>query len=144
MGKSRTSARALLPVDMTSNSNIACGICCCLSLIAIIVVLSISFHQLDQLDYGIDYNMISEKLEGEVYTKPGLYSLGPGHRFITYPRTIQTIKFSAAEQDRLQTRTSDGLPVKLGISFQYRYDPARLMELYLRYQKKEQEVFENT
>lgn len=120
------------------------GGCGCLSLIAVIVVLSISFHQLDQLDYGIDYNMISARLEGEVYTKPGLYSLGPGHKFITYPRTIQTITFSAAEQDRLQTRTSDGLPVKLGISFQWRYDPARLIDLYLKYEKREMEVYENT
>jgi len=68
----------------------------------------------------------------------------PGKYFITYPRTVQTIEFTAAENDRLQTRTSDGLPVKLGVSFQYRYDPGRLVDLHLNFNREESEVFEKT
>jgi len=120
------------------------GGCCCAVLITAIVLLSISFSSLDELDYGICYNGVIHKIEGDVYTKAGLYTLGPGKYFITYPKVVQTIEFTAAEGDRLQTRTSDGLPVKLGVSFQYRYDPARLIQLYLRYRQEEYEVYEMT
>merc|ERR1711935_184558 len=60
------------------------------------------------------------------------------------PRVIQTIEFVAEENDRLQTRTSDGLPVSLSISFQYRYDSAKLRDLYLAFKQREVEVYENT
>merc|ERR1719182_672513 len=54
------------------------------------------------------------------------------------------IEFSADDNGRLQTRTSDGLPVKLSISFQYRYNEAKLRDLYLQYKGEEVEVYENT
>lgn len=57
---------------------------------------------------------------------------------------MQTIEFISDQQDQLQTRTSDGLPVTLGISFQYRYDPARVRDLYLMFKNNQTEVYENT
>jgi regulator of protease activity HflC (stomatin/prohibitin superfamily) len=123
---------------------IACGSCCGLSTVAIIVVLALSFHQLAELDYGIDFDKISHTINSEVFTTAGLHPLGPGHEFITYPKTLQTIEFSAAEGDRLQTRTSDGLAVSLGISFQYRFDPTRLIELYMNFKELQLEVYEKT
>ena len=87
---------------------------------------------------------ISHTIDSEVYTVAGLHPLGPGHEFITYPKTLQTIEFSAAENDRLQTRTSDGLSVQLGISFQYRFDPSRLVENYLKFKQLQLEVYEKT
>merc|ERR1712146_487897 len=79
-----------------------------------------------------------------VYDQPGLFFLGVGHYFIKYPKTLQMIEFSADDNARLQTRTSDGLPVKLSVSFQYRYDQSRLRDLYLTYKQEEVEVYENT
>ena len=122
---------------------IGCG-CCVAVLITIIVLLSISFSSLEQLDYGLNYNSISLQIEDNVYDTAGLYFLGVGHYFIKYPRVSQVIEFSADENDRLQTRTSDGLPVKLSISFQYRYNAGELRQLYLTYKQREVEVYENT
>ena len=79
-----------------------------------------------------------------MYTEAGLYFLGVGHYFIRYPRTIQTIEFVAQENDRLQTRTSDGLTMSLSVSFQFRYDQSRLRENYLQFKEEQLEVYENT
>lgn len=118
--------------------------CCCTVIITIIVLISVSFSSLEQLEYGLNYNSISLQIEKDPYTTAGLYLLGVGHYFIKYPRTIQMIEFSADDNGRLQTRTSDGLPVKLSISFQYRYDDTKLRDLYLTYKGEEVEVYENT
>ena len=120
------------------------GICCLAVIITVIVVLSLSFSSLEQLDYGLNYNAITLQIEDTVYSSAGLYFLGVGHYFIKFPRVIQTIEFVAEENDRLQTRTSDGLPVSLSISFQYRYDSAKLRDLYLAFKQQELEVYENT
>jgi len=121
-----------------------CGFCCVLMLILVIVIPVTSFSSLDQLDYGLNFDSISLQIEDKVYDSAGLYFLGVGHYFVKYSRTVQNLEFSADENDRLQTRTSDGLPVKLSISFQYRYDPSRLRELYLTFKGAEVEVYENT
>jgi len=131
------------PMSWSSEGRFAAGGCGCAGLITLIVCLAISFQTLDQLDYGLNYNSIGEQIEAEVYEKAGLYFLGVGHSFIRYPKTIQTMEFVAEENDRLQTRTSDGLPVKLSISFQFRYDPGRLLENYLTYKGEERVVYEN-
>jgi len=114
-------------------------------------VLSISWHRLDQLEYGLDMDMVSASINPVVVTEPGLHQLGPGHRFVTYPRTIQTLSIVCRAStcvepyDRLQTRTSDGLSVSLNVSFQYRYDPARLVSLYNAYPEGDLHmIFENT
>jgi len=115
--------------------------------ISAIVILSLSFHRLDELDYGLNYNAFYNTLEDKVYDQAGLYSLGPSNYFITYPRTVQTIEFISDKEDAdtsLQTRTSDGLPVTLGISFQYRYDATSVRELYLNFKYNQTEVYENT
>jgi len=135
-----------------------CAGCCVLSTIAVIIVAVTSFKQLDQLDYGLDMDMVSATISSEVYTEPGLIFLGPGHRFVTYPRTVQTMsvicKASTCSQyidaqtgqasDRLQTRTSDGLSVSLAVTVQYRYDPTRLHDLYMRFAGEEFAIFEQT
>jgi len=129
---------------MPTSTKLLCGCCSCTVLITAIVLFGVSFQSLGQLDVALNYNAISLQIEDKVYDKAGLYFLGVGHSFIKYPRVVQTIEFVAEENDRLQTRTSDGLPVSLSISFQYRYDFSRLRELYLMYKQEELEVYENT
>jgi len=106
-----------------------------------IILISVSFKSLDETELGIDYNSISLSLE-QTFSDSGLYFLGLGHWFITYPRTIQTIEFTALDLSRLHTRTNDGLPITLSVSFQYRYNADQLMENYLSYKHQEVEVYE--
>jgi len=84
-------------------------------------------------------------LENETYGVAGLYFLGFGHWFIRFPRVIQTIEFAAERGNNLlHTRTADGLPLTLGLSFQYRYMPEHLHALYLKYKGEHNVVYVNT
>ena len=56
----------------------------------------------------------------------------------------QTIEFLSNHGDLLHTRTADGLPLTLGLSFQYRYNPEKLFDLYLRYIGEHHDVYVNT
>ena len=124
-----------------------CGcICCVAALITLIVVLAVSFHSLDQLDLGLNYNSITLQVEDTVYTSAGLFFLGPGHYFVKYPKTVQLVQFVASIGPEcpqcegfeiFRSRTSDGLVVALSISFQFRYDEARLRDNFLRFEQSE-------
>lgn len=61
----------------------------------------------------------------------------PRMRPLTLPVFVQTIEFTPGHRGLLHTRTSDGLPLTLGLSFQYRYIPTMLHELWLKYQGKQ-------
>eukprot|EP00316_Scyphosphaera_apsteinii_P005811 CAMPEP_0119305238 /NCGR_PEP_ID=MMETSP1333-20130426/6276_1 /TAXON_ID=418940 /ORGANISM="Scyphosphaera apsteinii, Strain RCC1455" /LENGTH=277 /DNA_ID=CAMNT_0007308283 /DNA_START=266 /DNA_END=1099 /DNA_ORIENTATION=+ len=78
------------------------------------------------------------------YERAGLYFLGFGHTFIKYPRVVQTLEFTPAKRGRLHTRTSDGLPLTLGVSFQYRYMPEHLYKLYLNFREQHEPVYVET
>lgn len=58
------------------------------------------------------------RVNNKTFDQAGLKFLGFGHTFIKYPRVIQTIEFTEGHRGLLHTRTSDGLPLTLGLSFQ--------------------------
>jgi len=96
------------------------------------------------VEYGLNFNAITMSLQNETYSVAGLYFLGFGHWFIRFPRVIQTVEFMASgENNLLHTRTSDGLPLTLGLSFQYRYLPEKLHALYLKYKGDHHQVYVN-
>ena len=121
-----------------------CGVCTCFIVIPSFIMIMMSFSSLPTVEYGLDYNAITLTVDNRTYDSAGLYFLGLGHSFIKFPRTIQTIEFNAAHADLLHTRTLDGLPLTLGVSFQYRYIPQHLYELYRGYKLKHVHVYENT
>ena len=51
---------------------------------------------------------------------------------------------ATGENSLLHTRTADGLPLTLGLSFQYRYKPETLYNLYLTYRNEHHAVYVNT
>jgi hypothetical protein len=60
-----------------------------------------------------------KKVEDTFY-EPGLYFIGLGHNFVTFPRNVITLDFSSernADWTALKSRTSDGLEVTLDVSF---------------------------
>ena len=122
-----------------------CGACVCFVLIPSVILIVLSFATLQPVEYGLNFNAITMSLENATYSQAGLYFLGFGHWFIRYPRTIQTIEFMATgENQLLHTRTADGLPLTLGLSFQYRYMPEHLNKLYLTYKNEHHAVYVNT
>ena len=138
-------ARAKRHTNMSGNGGgVLCGVCTCFIVIPSLIMIMMSFSSLPTVEYGLDYNAITLTVDNRTYDSAGLYFLGLGHSFIKFPRTIQTIEFNAAHDDLLHTRTLDGLPLTLGVSFQYRYIPQHLYELYRAYKLKHVHVYENT
>jgi regulator of protease activity HflC (stomatin/prohibitin superfamily) len=96
-----------------------------------IILFSVSFSTLDATQIALDYNNNNKQVSSRVYDQPGIYLLGLGHSFIRFPKMLQTISF---EKDRQATCfSSDGLPVVLGLSFQYKLVKEELYQLYMEY-----------
>jgi regulator of protease activity HflC (stomatin/prohibitin superfamily) len=127
-----------------SSLGVVCGVCTCFIVVPSAIMIAMSFASLPTVEYGLDYNAITMSVDNKTFSMAGLYFLGLGHSFIKFPRVIQTIEFNQQRHDLLHTRTSDGLPLTLGVSFQFRYIPQHLHTLYLAYKGEHLHVYENT
>lgn len=112
-------------------------------MIGIIVCVACSFSSLHQTQYGLDYDHIFETIDSKVYTG-GLHFLGIGHGFVKFPNTVQSVVYSRAAHDRLHARTSDGLPLVLGVSFQYRLDVKNVYSMYMAFKDKHSHIVFNS
>ncbi len=72
------------------------------------------------------------------------------HSFIEFPRSVQTVEFSDTEASvpsirkaYPESRTSDGLEVKLEISFQYSLIAEGLYGLYMSYEQEYPYIIQN-
>ena len=119
------------------------AVLCCI-IVPSIVLIFMSFASLGAIEYGLDFNVITMTLNPVTEAVAGLHFLGFGHFFIKYPRVIQMIDFSPGRRGLLHTRTADGLPLTLGVSFQYTYLQRSIYDLYLAYQQEQETVFVNT
>lgn len=121
----------------------AVGCCVCTCLITFIVLIACSFSSLHQTQYGLDYNHITETIDSTVYTG-GLHFLGVGHGFVKFPNTVQSVSYSQTNHDRLHARTKDGLPLILGVSFQYRLNEKDIHQLYMQFKEHHGRIIFNT
>ena len=86
----------------------------------------LSWSSLEYNEIGLDYSGVTLVVRPVTYTS-GLYLLGVGHSFLTFPKTVQTMELSNDYAKRsyhadnegasLKSRTKDGLEVVLEISF---------------------------
>jgi regulator of protease activity HflC (stomatin/prohibitin superfamily) len=104
--------------------------CVTLVFISLVLVLSTSFSTLGPTELALRYNWVLQTVSPQVDGAAGLKCLGPMTTLIRYPRTIQTITFDAQDGNLLSGRTRDGLPLTLGITFQYRLLPSGIFDLY--------------
>mmetsp|Transcript_68908 Transcript_68908/g.107918 ORF Transcript_68908/g.107918 Transcript_68908/m.107918 type:complete len:298 (-) Transcript_68908:1-894(-) len=104
--------------------------------VTLLIFASLSFGTLEYQEIGLNYSWISETIENRTYHN-GLYYLGIANHFIKFPRVVNSIYFGdeysagvIAKGPGLQSRTMDGLTVRLEVSFQYKLIPERLFDLY--------------
>jgi len=102
----------------------------------VMLVLVCSFGSLGPTELGLRYNFVFQHVAPEVEVQAGLMFLGPCTRLLKYPKTIQTITFDADVGNLLAGRTKDGLPLTLGISFQYRLMPDGVYHLYHNFEQE--------
>jgi len=115
--------------------------CCCALLIFAVVALPLSFKSLEQGKYALKLNWATQKIDEEVVQQPGMYMVGLGNMLIEYPSTYQNMYFvddprigTGSEDDikksGIRARSSDGLEMRLSVSFQWKLEPSSLKPLY--------------
>lgn len=84
-------------------------------------------------EYGLSYNRFSKTVyTGHVY-RGGRHLIGPWSSFVTFPATQKNVEFSMrklASAPPLDTRTKEGLSLKLHVVFQYQIRQDEVPQLY--------------
>jgi len=102
---------------------------------ACVLICFTSFGTLGPTEIGLRYNFVLQTVDPAVDDQAGLKFLGPMTELIKYPRTIQTITYDLQDHNLLSGRTRDGLPLTLGVTFQYRLIPQGLYQLYHQFEQ---------
>jgi len=90
------------------------GVC---AVIVIIVLLACSYAKVEMTDVALLYSHAARRIDrSQVYTA-GRYYVGVGGEFITFPITLQELALPVFE-----SRTRDGLKIKLEISLSYKIE----------------------
>lgn len=113
--------------------------------IALIVLFLCSFDTLEYQEMGLNYSWISETIEAKAYTS-GRYYLGLGNHFIKFPKMVKSVFFlddltTETQGPALQSRTRDGLNVRLEVSFQYRIKFNEVYKMYTTLGPNYQQTF---
>jgi len=111
----------------------------------LIILFLLSFDTLEYQEMGLNYSWISETVEDKPYTS-GRYYLGLGNHFIKFPKMVKQVCFideimEDTKGPALQSRTRDGLNVRLEVSFQYRIKFEKLYELFTTLGQNYQQTF---
>jgi len=101
--------------------------------VTLIILFFVSFDTLEYQEIGLNYSWISERVEPKTYPG-GRYFLGVGNHFIKFPMVKSVFFLDDLTENThgpaLQSRTKDGLNVRLEVSFQYRLQANDLYKLY--------------
>jgi len=111
-----------------------------IALLALIIITG--FGSVDPTQMALTYNWFFKTVNPVVIVEPGLQWVGPWTSLLKYPKTIQTISYDNSQRDLLDGRTKDGLPLVLGLSFQYQLMPDELYKLYMEYERDFEDYIE--
>lgn len=114
---------------------------CLLFLFAVfmIVLISLSVKTVDQMENCLSYDWLSNEVDAEPYTEPGMHWVGCSSYLVCYPNFNQYVYFrnfingdpEAIYRPPIHVRTSDGLSVNISMEFVYTLPAAGLQNLYL-------------
>lgn len=107
------------------------------------VLIGTSVKSVHQTEWALDLNSITMHIDKKNVYEAGLHWIWTGHTFVRFPNTWQNVEFSTSEDDLLHSRTSDGLPLTLGLSFQYTIQKDKLYDLYMTYKDQYPNVLYN-
>jgi hypothetical protein len=108
---------------------------CCIACCVLIGLIALSgIKNVDPTEMAVQNNWVLCHVSQNVVADPGMKLAGPWMSYVRYPKTVQTISFDSRDRDLLDGRTADGLPLVLGVSFQYQLIPEELYRLYMTYE----------
>lgn len=102
-----------------------CASICCILLITSCALFGASFSIVRPNYVGILYNRNVLHIETDELYPSGRYMAGIGRKFLSFPTTYQTIRMGSefgelADAGDIVCRTSEGLVMRVEVSFQYR------------------------
>jgi len=97
---------------------VGCVICVVLCIV-IGSLIGTSFSSLGANDVGLDYSRNSLTIDTSQLYQGGVTFLGVGHKFITFPKTLQTIELDAQNGQSITCRSNDGLNIVLDAKILY-------------------------
>jgi regulator of protease activity HflC (stomatin/prohibitin superfamily) len=106
---------------------------------ALIIVVLYGFGSVEITEYALNYSLVTRKVEKKTY-ESGRYWISPLNRFVRFPAVLTTIQFSDSDmqadltspgEEKLQSRTKDGLNVAIELSFQYQIMMDKVYDLYV-------------
>lgn len=125
---------------------ICCVCCCCFWTIFTVVAIPLSFKSLEQGKFALQLSWTSQQISEDVVVEPGMKFVGLGNMLVEYPSTFQTMYFAYGinpscnrEDDEncwelvrapVRARSSDGLEMRVSISYQWKLEPRSLKPLY--------------
>jgi hypothetical protein len=109
----------------------AAGGCC---LCIMVVFVAMGFKSVSPTEMCIQYNWLFKSISPDVITTPGFGWRGFATTLYRYPTTLQSINYSAGNGNMIDGRTSDGLPIKLEVAFQFQLNRWDLHKLYMQYE----------
>jgi hypothetical protein len=107
-----------------------------------------SFKYVSELQYCIRYHTVTRAIDDKLYNNgvPGTYFIGIDKDFICFPRNRQRIVYSKAyseeknqlpsqtsdtkEYPSLETRTLEGLPMRIDVTVEYKFKPNSIPKLF--------------
>ena len=115
---------------------VGAGIICFIS----IFLLAFSFSKVEMNQVGIRQNIHSKAFKDNTVYKSGRYYTGLVNKFITYPTTLQYIKFGSHEgpsnEGPISTKTKDRSEITISCGFSYRLISEEIKKLYDKYPSK--------
>jgi hypothetical protein len=88
----------------------------------VIILFALCWSSIEPNEYGVLYNSFTKSVKRSTVYEGGRYFLFIGQSFITFPRYSRHIEFSNhtySSTPALDTRTMDGLNLKLHFALQY-------------------------
>jgi len=110
------------------------GVCCIMCIVGALLLCVMSVTSISATEMALQYDWVFKTVSPVVIAEPGLRFVGPTKSLIKYPKTILTLEYTQDHRDVLDGRTKDGLPLVLGVAFQYRLLPEGLVDLYRMYE----------
>lgn len=118
--------------NFDAKTKFICTACTIFSLI-VTTMIAMSFGVVEPTEYGILYNSVSKTIDENNIYGGGLQYVGVFNSMLTFPAVNKVIEFSeqaTAKSKPLNTRTKEGLALKIHLAFQYKLDKNNLPKLY--------------
>lgn len=128
---------------MPSRLVVGIGLFVGLFLLPGVILVCTSLSSVHQTEWALDLNQITMHIDKDTVYEAGLHWIWTGHTFLRFPNIWLNMEFSTGDDDLLHSRTSDGLPLTLGLAFQYTLQKDSLYDLYMTYKDSYPDVVYN-